>query len=118
MSIISWFFGLFGRKEEVGEEKPAKKSVKERIEESAFTKIQGLLLRMKNRLPSVTSAAGVRKERRELEKLRGEYMHLNRKQRRHLRGLFRVNERAIKRLERSIKKTEKLEKREARLKFA
>ena len=98
MGLFSWLFGwLFGKKKE-DKEKTAEKSAEERIAEAAFPRIESELLALRDRLNSGERNFITLKT--ELERIRGEYIHLNRKQQRKLSGLFHRNERHIKALER------------------
>ncbi len=98
--IFKFFASLFGRKEV----KVQKKLVHERIQDSYFIKVQGHLLRLRNRLSSIRNEEGLKEARRELEKLRREFWHINKKQQRHLSGIFRQCELGIINLEKRFKR--------------
>ena len=98
---------LFGRKKEGVKEK---KPVHERIQDSYFIKVQGHLLRLRNRLSSIRNEHGVKEARRDLEKLRREFWHMNRKQQRYLSGIFKQCELRVINLERKFKDLKRKEK--------
>ena len=88
MGLLKWLFK--GRKrEEVVEEKTSE----EKVAESTFPKVHSDLLSMQNRLAS--PSADIDKEKIELERIRDEYTHLDRKQRKELSGLYKSNEERI-----------------------
>ncbi|MEE9525661.1 MAG: hypothetical protein V3V78_03600 [Candidatus Woesearchaeota archaeon] len=94
MGFLKWLFK--GRKKE---ETVEKKTDEEKIADSAFLKVKSHLIDMQNSLSSPN--VDVKKEKRDLSKLLGDYTHLNRKQRKNLSGLFKTTEEKIERLERA-----------------
>lgn len=88
-------------------EKSEKKSVHKIIQDRFFIRIQGRLLRLRKRLGSIKHEREVREARRELEKLRREFVHINARQRKYILSLFRQCEKGIENLERSFKNIRK-----------
>jgi hypothetical protein len=105
MGFLSWIAKLlFGKKEET---KPAGKTAHEKIRDKFFIKIQGELLRLRKRLGSIRKEEQVKEARRELEKLRGEFTHIDRKQQKYLSGVFKQCEAGIISLEKRFKQLSK-----------
>ncbi|MBW2982456.1 hypothetical protein KY343_06260 [Candidatus Woesearchaeota archaeon] len=100
---------LFGKKET----KIKKKPVHEKVQDSYFIKVQGHLLRLRNRLGSIKDERGIRESRRELEKLRREFWHINKQQQRYLSGIFKQCEVGIANLERKFKQMKRREQQKA-----
>ena len=98
-AIIKFFASLFKRKERV----KVKKSAHERVQDSFFIRVQGHLLRLRSRLGVIRNEHGVREARRELEKLRREFWHMNKQQQRYLSGIFKQCETGVINLERKFK---------------
>jgi len=105
LRIVS--LGLLGRNkpEELQDPKnnQPEKTKHEEVADSSYALIQGKLIRMRKRLPSTKPQDAI-KERKELEELRGEWMHLNKQQKKDLYGFFRENDKNIKKLERTLRK--------------
>jgi hypothetical protein len=103
--IAKLLSALFGRKKE--KIKVQKKPVHERIQDSYFIKVKGLLLRLRNKLGSIKDEREIREARRELEKLRREFAHLNRQQQRYLSGIFNQCDRAVTNLEKRLRSSKR-----------
>lgn len=99
--IARFLSSLFGRRKEEGVKE--KKSAHERVQDSFFIKVHGNLLRFKKRLGSIGNEEGAKEARRKLEEMRGEFFHLNRRQRVYLSGIFKQCETGIINLERKFK---------------
>lgn len=108
--IIKLLSSIFKRKGKVKEKKP----VHERVQDSYFIRVQRNLLRLRNRLNVVRNEEAVKEARRQLEELRREFWHMNRKQRRYLAGIFAQCEARIKSLEKKFRQLKRKEERLAR----
>ncbi len=93
---------------------PEKKTAHERVQDSYFIRIKGNLLRLRNRINVVRNEEAVKEARRQLEELRREFWHINRKQRSYLAGIFAQCEARIKSLEKKFRQLKRKEERLAR----
>jgi len=99
--IAKLLSALFGKKKE-GEK--GKKPIHEKIHEGFYKRIYSNLLGLRNKIKSVRSEEGVKEAKKELERIRLEFRHLNQQQRKNLAGIFGECEYKINNLKWKFKK--------------